>query len=124
MGKAESQVVLVVAYDAIVRKLVRSALQLAGYPVLATGGPAEALAVLKQGYSIKLILTDVLMPGMDGLGLVREALAIQPDLRILFMSARPDNPLVLYAILPSGLLFLEKPFTSRQLVLSVRAALE
>ena len=88
-----------------------------GYHVLEAAGPIEALDALKQS-KVGLVLTDITMPGMSGKEMVRRIdRERQPDLKVLYMSGYSEN-------IEHGADFLEKPFTSADLLKRVRAALE
>lgn len=116
-------VILVVDHEAPVRSLLLRALEGAGYVVLAAQRPSEALRMLEETAHVDLLLTSVLLPEMHGITLSAHARKIKPGIRVLFMSASPMHPLVVDEILPAGHRFLAKPFTARQLLEAVRAAL-
>ena len=85
--------------------------------MLEAAGPAEALDTLQQK-PVGLVLTDVTMPGMNGKEMVKRIDRVQqPDLKVLYMSGYIEN-------LEPGLEFLEKPFTSADLLKRVRAVLD
>ena len=111
-----SGVVLVVEDEAAVRMFCCTVLRRFGYEVLEAASPVEALDTLQQK-SVGLVLTDITMPGMNGKEMVRRIdRAQQPDLRVLYMSGYSEN-------VEPGIDFLEKPFTSADLLKRVRAAL-
>ena len=88
-----------------------------GYHVLEAAGPVEALDTLKQS-KVGLVLTDITMPGMNGKEMVRRIdRSQQPDLKVLYMSGYSEN-------IEPGADFLEKPFTSADLLTRVRTALQ
>jgi YesN/AraC family two-component response regulator len=60
---------------------------------------------------IHLLLTDVVMPGINGRELAEKLLVLRPDMKVLFMSGYTDNAIVQYGILEPGLSFIEKPFS-------------
>ena len=102
-------VILVAEDEVMVRNLARHILEAEGHEVLAAADGAEALA-LSRGYTgaIDLLITDVMMPRLDGFGLIRQILQERPNLRILVMSGTPgDMPR-----LPVSIPFLIKPFLS------------
>jgi two-component system cell cycle sensor histidine kinase/response regulator CckA len=112
-----ADVVLVVEDEASVRAFCCTVLRRFGYHVLEAAGPVEALDTLKQS-KIGLVLTDITMPGMTGKEMVRRIDRSQlPDLKVLYMSGYSEN-------IEPGADFLEKPFTSADLLKRVRAALE
>ena len=110
-------VVLVVEDEAAVRMFCCTVLRRFGYEVLEAPGPMEALDTL-QHTTVGLVLTDITMPGMNGKEMVKRIdRRQQPDLKVLYMSGYIEN-------LEPGLDFLEKPFTSADLLKRVRAALD
>ena len=111
-----SGVVLVVEDEAAVRMFCCTVLRRFGYHVLEAAGPVEALDTLQQK-TVSLVLTDITMPGMNGKEMVKRIdRQQQPDLKVLYMSGYSEN-------LEPGIDFLEKPFTSADLLKRVRAAL-
>jgi CheY-like chemotaxis protein len=113
----EPGVVLVVEDEAAVRVFCCTVLRRFGYEVLEAAGPVEALATL-QHTTVGLVLTDITMPGMNGREMVKRIdREQQPDLKVLFMSGYIQN-------IEPGVDFLEKPFTSADLLQRVRAAFE
>lgn len=111
----EAAVVLVVEDEAAVRHFCCTVLRRFGYHVLEAAGPAEALDTLQQ-QAVALVLTDITMPGMNGKEMVKRIdRGRQPGLKVLYMSGYSEN-------LEPGLDFLEKPFTSADLLKRVRAA--
>jgi two-component system cell cycle sensor histidine kinase/response regulator CckA len=87
-----------------------------GYRVVVAGGAKEALALLGQREEkIKLLITDVVMPGMDGPELARKVLTLRPGLPVLFMSGYTDDEIVRRGLLQVGQPFLQKPFTPEAL---------
>ena len=119
--------VLLVEDDKEVRALARQILSDAGYTVVAADGAARALD-LHAGRAggpndIDVLLTDVMMPGMNGRQLADQLLAQIPDLPVVFMSAYPHSALADSGEPGQERIFLNKPFTPAQLVGSVREAL-
>ena len=109
--------------ESVVREVTREVLEHAGYQVLESGGPREALrlAAEHRGH-IGLLLSDMVMPGMNGVDLARRIQAIQPQLTTVFMSGYAENTLWQRAGGPCGT-FIQKPFTVDLLLASVAAAL-
>jgi PAS domain S-box-containing protein len=122
VGGAET--ILVVEDEAIVRLLSVELLQRLGYRVLVAGRPTEALELLSaQGSAIDLLITDLVMPEMNGAELYKAAAQRVPGLRVMYMSGyAPDGVLRETARKP-GTVFLGKPFTLKQLADRVREAL-
>ena len=115
-GHASGEIVLVVEDEPTVRDMTSRALQEYGYRVVSAGGAQEALALVTQrDDNVKLLITDVVMPGMDGPELARRILALQPGLAVLFMSGYTDDDIVRRGLLKAGQPFLQKPFTPEAL---------
>ena len=120
-----SGVVLLAEDDRAVRRLLSNDLRRRGFTVLEARHGAEALEICKQ-YSgkIDLLLTDVVMPTMNGADLVRTAAPLRPDMAILFMSGHPERAGVgLDAKTPHAANLLMKPFTPEALVARINELL-
>ncbi len=109
--------VLVVEDDELVRNLVTVALKTIGYTPVIAESPAQALEVCasEAGSDIRLVLTDVVMPGMNGMELRRRICEVRPGMRVLFMSGYTSNVIVKHGILKPGVHFIQKPFTVDEL---------
>ena len=120
-----TQTVLVAEDDADVLKLAAEVLQSCGYRVLAAGNGPEAVQISAQHDGpIHLLLTDVVMPQMNGQELAKHLQSQRPDLRVLYMSGYADNAIVQHGVLALGAAFLPKPFTIEELTQMVRTVLE
>jgi PAS domain S-box-containing protein len=115
-----SEAILVVEDDASLRELTVKLLTDAGYRVLEAADAQTALETLLRVPVIDLLLTDVIMPGMNGTQLLEQARATHPNLLALFMSGYAGN--VRTGLVSQGA-FLEKPFTRRALLVKVRSVL-
>jgi PAS domain S-box-containing protein len=120
-----TEVVLLVEDNDVVRRLVENILVDCGYTVLMAATPTEALAasVAYQG-EIQLLVTDVVMPEMNGRLLAERLLELRPELRALYMSGYPNDMMIARGVLPTGTAFLQKPFTASQLAAKARETLE
>jgi CheY-like chemotaxis protein len=101
--------VLVVEDEALVRMLVVQALEEAGFTVHEAAEASSALDVLRAIDGIRLMVTDVGLPGMDGRRLADQAVAHCPDMKVLFMTGYADSTLIEKA-LPEGFGLITKPF--------------
>ncbi len=125
MARRGGETVLVVEDEASVRKLVRTALEANGYAVLDAASGEEALDVARAHRGpVHLLLTDVVMPGMNGRELAGRITARYPEARVLFMSGYTDDAIGRHGVLEPGTDFLEKPFAPAQVAGRVRAALD
>ena len=119
-----SKTVLVVDDEAMVRDLLTEVLRLQGYNVLAAGSAAEALRVAASTATIQLLVTDLMMPEVDGLELTRRFRVMHPNIPVLMVSG--SLPL-LHAMSEPDLErfdFLAKPFQLNELLQKVRTLLD
>ncbi len=112
--------ILLVEDEDMVRRLVAEALSGAGFEVLAAANGAEALArAAEVGGRLDLLLTDLIMPGMNGRELHRRLRAPYPDLPVLYVSGYTGDLLGHHGVLEPGTNFLPKPFSIRALLAAV-----
>jgi CheY-like chemotaxis protein len=119
-----SETILLAEDDDVLRILTRNMLLRFGYTVMEASNGAEACDLArKQVGPIHLLLTDVVMPGMNGRELAERLAQERPDLTIVYMSGYTGQG-VGQGILPSGCNFLAKPFHRENLARKIREALE
>jgi PAS domain S-box-containing protein len=120
-----TETILLVEDEDIVRRVAARALTKQGYNVLEAhhGNQALEIATKFEG-SIDLLLTDVVMPGMNGRQLAEQLATSRTDLKILYMSGYTENIIVNRGILKAGISFIEKSFTSASLCRKVRDILD
>jgi two-component system cell cycle sensor histidine kinase/response regulator CckA len=120
-----SETVMLVEDDESVRNLVRVMLEAKGYHVLAAAGAheAERLCAERAG-GVDLLLTDVVMPEVNGRVLAERLSAMSPSMRILFMSGYSDEAVYRHGEISPNASFIEKPFTDRTLARKVREVLD
>ncbi|MCC6572556.1 MAG: PAS domain S-box protein [Planctomycetes bacterium] len=117
--------ILLVEDDDDLRKLTGELLSAQGYQVEPMSSPAQALHFMKTTKEQPhLMLTDVVMPGMNGRALAEKLRESTPGLRVLFMSGYTDNEILNNGMLGEGMHFLQKPFTIQQLATKVREVLD
>jgi two-component system cell cycle sensor histidine kinase/response regulator CckA len=120
-----TETILLTEDDDQVRALARETLELSGYTVLEAASPTDALRVaLRHSGVLHLLLTDVVMPGMNGRALADRLLALRPDLKVLFMSGYPASAIGHHGVLDPGTAFLQKPFTPGSLARKVSEVLD
>ncbi|MBI5086134.1 MAG: response regulator [Acidobacteria bacterium] len=119
------ETVLVVEDEDAVRNLAKAILTARGYRVLeaANGEQAHWEARRHEG-EIHLLLTDIVMPGMNGRVLSQQMLAMRPELRVVLMSGYAEDVVAHRGVLAQGVRFLQKPFTPDELAAAVRQALD
>jgi signal transduction histidine kinase/CheY-like chemotaxis protein len=121
---ASSETVLLVEDEAMVAKLVAGALEKAGYTVLRAANAQEALVVVHSCTApIDLLLTDVVMPGMNGRELADEVVTLRPDIRVLYMSGYTDDALLVRGVKTNSASFIQKPFSMPELTVKIREVL-
>jgi two-component system, cell cycle sensor histidine kinase and response regulator CckA len=111
--------ILVVEDDPRIRALTEMVLRRAGHEVILAAGPQDALAAIRGPAAVNLVVTDVMMPGMNGYALASAMRTIRPGLKCVFMSGYADDRRAGQA----SDMFVAKPFTAEVLTLAVRRAI-
>jgi len=119
-----SEIVLVVEDEEKVRHVTVDALRELGYTVIQAASPSEALQQLTIHPNIALLLTDIVMPEMNGRKLAERALELKPGLKVIYTTGYTRNAVVHNGILDAGLAFLPKPFSIEQLANKLRQVLD
>ncbi len=120
-----NETILVVEDEAAILNLARIMLERLGYTVLTAGTPTEALRVAREkAGKIDLIITDVVMPEMNGRDLTNSIQECCPHIRSVFMSGYTANVIAHQGVLDEGVNFIQKPFSPRDLARKVREALD
>ncbi|MDZ7833360.1 MAG: PAS domain S-box protein [Desulfobacterales bacterium] len=125
LGRGGAETILLVEDNHQVRDLSRSVLEEKGYKVLAaeTGEVAIELLESHKG-SIDLLLTDVVMPEMDGKQLFERVSGLYPGIRVVYMSGYTVDVIAHHGVIDTGVNFLQKPFAIKDLAAKVREALD
>jgi len=119
------EMILVVEDDEDVRSFLVETLRDLDYGVLPAHDAVAGLGFIKQpGIRIDLMLTDVVLPGMSGRDLAREAIKARPNLKVLFMTGYSHNAIVHQGRLDSGVELIQKPITQDQLATRIRGLLD
>jgi len=119
------ETVLVVEDDDMVRALATSILEKRGYRVLsASTGEAGVELLDRHQDPVDLLLTDIVLPGMNGRDLSEKASARFPGVRTLFMSGYTDEVISHHGVLQEGIAFIQKPFSVRDLASRIRQVLD
>jgi PAS domain S-box-containing protein len=123
-----TETILVVEDEAGVRSAVRRMLGLLGYTVFEAASASEALRLATdmtaRGAALDLVLTDVVMPGLNGRALGEQLAELRRDLKLLYMSGYTDDEILRRGLAHSGISLLEKPFTMEHLAEMVRRVLD
>jgi len=120
-----SETVLLVEDDASLRTLAVRVLRNYGYEVLVASGGREALAIASEPQTlIDLVISDVVMPGMNGRQLVERLFEMRPAMPSLLISGYADDDILRRGVLQGDTAFLQKPFTPEQLARKVRGVLD
>ncbi len=115
---------LIVEDEITILKLTSRILENVGYAVLIANSPMEAIRLVEQRREgIDLLLTDMIMPDMNGRDLAEKLFSLLPNLKCLFMSGYTANVIAGQGILKKGEHFIQKPFSARDLAAKVREAL-
>ncbi len=119
-----TELVLVVEDAEGLRTLTKRLLDRLGYSVLVASNAEEAIRQFDAHPSIALVLTDVVMPGLSGPGLVAQLVQRRPALKVIYMSGYTDEAIVQHGVLQPGIAFVHKPFTANALGRKVREVLD
>jgi PAS domain S-box-containing protein len=119
------ETVLIVEDDVSILKIVKKILDEIGYCVLEAETPTKALDLAqKQSKQIHLLLTDVVMPEMNGRDLAGRLQTLYPELKVLYMSGYTANVIAHQGVLDEGVSFIQKPFSMKDLAIKVQQVLE
>nr|NJM00955.1 response regulator [Desulfobacula sp.] len=122
LGRGET--ILIVEDETVILDLCKLMLERLGYAVLTAATPTEALQLARTNMDrIRLLMTDVVMPEMNGRDLARQLTGICPDLKLLFMSGYTANVIEHQGVLGKGMNFIQKPFSKNALAAKVHEAL-
>jgi two-component system cell cycle sensor histidine kinase/response regulator CckA len=125
MPNGRGETVLLVEDEAATLNVGKTMLERLGYTVLIAGTPGEALRQAKtHAREIQLLITDVVMPEMNGRELAKTISGIKPGLKCLFISGYTADIIAHRGVLDEGVRFLQKPFSMQDLAIRVRQALE
>jgi signal transduction histidine kinase/DNA-binding response OmpR family regulator len=124
-GEHSRATILLVEDEPAVLRITKTRLERLGYTVLAASNALEAMRVAQEhAGAIHLLLTDVIMPEMNGRDLAAKLLSICPQTKCLFMSGYTADVIADHGILDEGVSFIQKPFSTKELVAKVRELLD
>jgi CheY-like chemotaxis protein len=120
-----TETILLVEDDPSILRMTRMMLERKGYSVLTAATPSEAIKLAKiHAEKIHLLMTDVVMPEMNGRDLAGQIIALYPDIRLLFMSGYTADVIAHQGILDDGVTFIQKPFSMADMTEKVREVLD
>lgn len=123
--RGSSETILIVEDEVSILRLSRSILEKAGYRVLTASSPQQALHLAEQHRdTLHLLITDVIMPEMNGRDLALQLMTRFPGLKNLYMSGYTADLIGQHGVLEDGEYFLQKPFANRDLLRKVRQVLD
>lgn len=119
-----ADVILVVEDDPDVRRVAEESLKELNYTVISADSPEAALTTIDERKDITVLMTDIVMPGMNGRQLAELALQKQPSLKVLYITGYTRNAVVHNGILDPGVHLLGKPFTLETLAHKLQEVLK
>jgi CheY-like chemotaxis protein len=125
IAKGGTETILVVEDEPQIRQMACEGLSECGYKLLVAANGVEALRILKEeSAAIDLILTDVVMPEMNGRELAEHVAVARPGAKVLYMSGYTNDAIVRHGVLDSGTWFVQKPFSPDALARKIREVLD
>ncbi|MFK5952414.1 MAG: response regulator [Desulfobacterium sp.] len=125
MPLTRGETLLIVEDDDAILTLGKKMLENLGYTVFTANSPVDAMALArKNAGGIDLLITDVVMPEMNGRDLANQLQALYPSLQVLFMSGYTANVIAHRGVLDEGVNFIPKPFSQKELAVKVRKVLD
>ncbi|HNT37082.1 MAG TPA: response regulator, partial [bacterium] len=119
-----TETILLVEDEPAILNLAQMMIERWGYRVLAASTPTEAMQLAQEhAGGIHLLITDVIMPEMNGRDLARSLHSSQPEIRTLFMSGYNADIIAHHGVLDRGVYFIQKPFMMDELAAKIREAL-
>lgn len=120
-----TETILLVEDEPTILRMTRMMLERKGYTVIPASTPAEAIKKAKNhSGGIDLLMTDVVMPEMNGRDLAGKITALYPDIGLLFMSGYTANVIAHQGVLDDGVAFIQKPFSMADMTEKVREVLD
>jgi len=121
----DNETILLVEDEPTILKMTKMMLERFGYNVLPSSTPEQAIKMAREyGGEIHLLMTDVVMPGMNGKDLAEKLMSVYPNIKRLFMSGYTANVIAHHGILDEGVQFIQKPFSKKNLAIKIRHALD
>ncbi|MGD9209900.1 MAG: GAF domain-containing protein [Desulfobacteraceae bacterium] len=123
--ESENEVILLVEDESSILNLCQKMLNSFGYSVLTASTPTAAINLIKEYKDdVDLLITDIVMPEMNGRDLASQIKILCPDLKVLYMSGYTTNIIAQHGILQEGIVLLQKPFSKKELAAKIRKVME
>jgi CheY-like chemotaxis protein len=119
-----TETILIVEDEETILLTAKAILKHAGYSVLTASNPNDAIALAQQELTIKILLTDVILPQMNGKELQSQIKSHIPDIKCILMSGYSANVISQQGIIEEGIEFLQKPFTRKILLEKIRTVID
>jgi two-component system, cell cycle sensor histidine kinase and response regulator CckA len=121
-----SETILLIEDETAILQMIKRMLERSGYRVFAASTPGEAMNIINspEGETVRLLITDVIMPEMDGKELAGKVLSVYPGIKCLFMSGYTANVIAHHGVLDQGIAFISKPFSGKDLTEKIRKVLK
>lgn len=120
-----NETILLVEDEPAILRMTRMMLERKGYSVLPAGTPADAISIANAyAGKIHLLMTDVVMPEMNGRDLAKKVTAVFPEIKLLFMSGYAADVITHKGVLDDGVAFIQKPFSTNELAKKIRKVLD
>lgn len=124
MPMCGQEIILLVEDEPSILKLTKMMLEKYGYKVLAANTPGQALYIAREwSGDINLLITDVVMPEMNGRDLAKNLISLYPNIKRLFMSGYTADIIAHHGVVDEGVYFIQKPFSTKELLDKVRGVL-
>ena len=125
LSERSHETILLVEDEPAILGMTTMMLERQGYTVVGAGTPGEAIRLATEhAGDIHLLMTDVVMPEMNGRDLAKNILSLYPHLKCLFMSGYTADVIAHHGVLDEGVNFIQKPFSSRGLAVKIREVLD
>ena len=125
MASRGTETILVVEDDPALRQITRVFLESSGYTVLEAPDPAEAIRLASNFQkTIHCLLTDFVLPGMNGHELARQLIEVRPQMKVLYVSGYTDEAFSRNSFMEPGAAFLQKPYSRLTLTRKIREVLD
>jgi len=122
---SSNETILLVEDEPAILGMTRMMLERKGYSVLSAGTPDKAIALARtHAKSVDLLMTDVVMPEMDGRDLAERMTGLYPDIKVLFVSGYTADVIAHHGVLDDGVAFIQKPFSMKDLTEKLREVLD